>query len=307
MTYTELINESLDLYIEGKYHEALNLLKQGENHINIGIFSQIDSFKACIACKVGLTEEGLEILKDAIFNKGFWYSHEFLLEDDDLKSIRDTEDFKKILEKCAKREFIERKEATFISKEIFPENDDFKGFIVALHGNQENVDLTEDYWKDCLKENFALSLFQSDDIEFSNAYSWNDYSKSSKELQKLIKLIENKYKVPENQIILGGFSAGAGVVLEAILNKIVVPDKCILVSPWIPDTKKAKKNIKVFKEHGIEVNIIIGTKDDDCYDCTDELIKALNKERIAYNLKLIDGLKHDYPLNFKDILSNILN
>ena len=307
MTYTELINDSLNLYIEGKYSEALNLLKYEEKRINKGIFSQIDSFKACIACKAGMPDEGMDILKNAIFNKGFWYSQGFLLEDDDLELIRDSEDFKKILDKCSEREKRERNEITFTSKELLPNNKDFKGWIIALHGNQENIDLTEYYWKDCMKKNYALSLFQSDDIEFSDAYSWNNYSKASKELQKHIDLLEGKYKVLKNKLILGGFSAGAGVVLETILNKYVLPNKCILVAPWIPDIEKIKKRLNTFKEHNIEINIIIGTKDDDCNDCTEELINVLYKERIAYNLTLIDGLKHDYPLNFEEILSNMLN
>jgi len=39
--------------------------------------------------------------------------------------------------------------------------------IIALHGDQENIETTEDYWNSCVDKNFILALPQSSQIQFS--------------------------------------------------------------------------------------------------------------------------------------------
>ena len=51
--------------------------------------AQLYNFLYTLACKSGQPEKAIELLKEAVYEKDYWYADQYLREDDDLDPIRE--------------------------------------------------------------------------------------------------------------------------------------------------------------------------------------------------------------------------
>jgi len=86
ITYTSLINRTLEIYMKGDYLEAYNFITENYKGIK-GNLAQIYNFRYTIANTAGIEDLALQIMSEAIVEKGFWYQYNYLIEDEDLKSL----------------------------------------------------------------------------------------------------------------------------------------------------------------------------------------------------------------------------
>lgn len=305
ITYTKLINATLNLYMKEDYLEAYNFITKNSVGIKVNE-AQIYNFRYSIACKAGLTELALEIISEAITKKGYWYSYEYLLEDDDLNPLRKYSEFDELANICKDRELKaktnSRTEVKIINHNNIVSNEK-QSLLIALHGNEENIILTEDYWSSCLDNNYILALPQSSEIGFSGGYYWNNAQSGSDEVKKEYDKILQTYNINLDNIIIGGFSAGARVSLYAILNDLINLSGFIFVGPWLPEINEWEHLLDKLKSKDIKGYIICGDKDEDCLECTESFVKMLNERNIPNLFKVIKDLEHDYPENFGELLN----
>jgi len=183
ITYTNLLNRTEEIYMKGNYLEAYNFITKNYKGIKVNL-AQIYNFRYSIANKAGLEELALKIMNEAIIEKGFWYQYKYLIEDEDLKSLNKYNEFGELLDICKKRESEAKRNEKPDLKIIVPDkmNEQHKhSLIIALHGDQLNIEITEDYWSSCIHKNYLLALPQSSQIQFSEAYEWKDIEKGSRE------------------------------------------------------------------------------------------------------------------------------
>lgn len=305
ITYTKLINATLNLYMKEDYLEAYNFITKNSLGIKVNE-AQIYNFRYSIACKVGLEELAMEIIREAITEKGYWYSYEYLLEDDDLNPLRKYSEFDELANICKDRELKAKMNSKSDIKIIKPNiktNNEKQPLLIALHGNEENILLTEDYWSSCVDNNYVLALPQSSEIGFSNGYYWNNVEKGSNELKEEYDNVLQGNNINLENIIIGGFSAGARVALYAMLNDIINVKGFIFVGPWLPEINEWEHLLDKLKSKGIKAYIICGDKDEDCLEGTERFVKMLNERNIPNLFKVIKDLEHDYPDNFDEFLS----
>jgi len=267
ITYTRLINRTLEMYMKGDYLEAYNFITENYQGIKVNL-AQIYNFRYTIANTAGLEELALKIMSEAIVEKGFWYKYNYLIKDVDLKSLNKYKEFNALLELCKKRELEAKRDEKPDLKIIVPNkmNEQYKyPLIVALHGDQENIEITEDYWSSCVYKNYLFTLPQSSQIQFSEGYKWKDIEKGSRELNEHYENILEKYNIDFDNIIIGGFSAGGRVALYSILKDIIQVKGFILVAPWLPEIDEWAPLLDKIREKGIKGYVVCGDKDDDCY------------------------------------------
>ncbi|MBO8162034.1 MAG: alpha/beta hydrolase [Thermosipho sp. (in: Bacteria)] len=300
MTYTNLINKTLELYLQKDYLKAYNFITENTMKVK-GNNAQIYNFRYSIASKAGLNDLAMKIMREAILEKGYWYSYDYLLEDDDLKPLYEYNDFEELANICKEREIQSQRDCKPDLKVLMPNNlvDNEKyPLIIALHGNQENILITEDYWSPCVMNRRILALPQSSHIEFSDAYSWNDINKGTKEIKEHYKMILKGYNVDSENIIIGGFSAGARIALYAVLNDVIQVKGFIFVGPWLPEIEEWEHLLDGLKLKGIKGYIFCGDKDKDCFEGSNKFADMLNQRNIPNIFKVVEGLNHDYPTNF---------
>ena len=304
VTYTRLINRTLEIYRKGDNLEAYNFITENYKGIK-GNLAQIYNFRYSIANEAGLEELALQLMREAIVEKGFWYQYNYLIEDEDLKSLNKYKEFGELLDICKKRESEAKRDEKPALKIIMLNKIDEKykhPLIIALHGDQENIEITEDYWCSCVDKNLILALPQSSQIQFSEGYEWKDIEKGARELKEHYENILERYNIDSDNIIIGGFSAGGRVALYSILKDMIQVKGFILVAPWLPEIDEWAPLLDKIREKGIKSYIVCGDKDDDCYECTRKFTDLLSSKNISYELKIFKDLDHNYPDNFNEIL-----
>jgi len=294
--------------MKGDYLEAYNFITENYKGIK-GNLAQIYNFRYTIANKAGLEELALQIMSESIVEKGFWYQYHYLIEDEDLKSLNKYKEFDELLDICKKRELEAKRNEKpdlkiIVSKKI---NEQYKyPLIIALHGDQENIEITEDYWSSCVHKNYLLALPQSSQIQFSEGYEWKDIEKGSQELKEHYENILEKHNIDSDNTIIGGFSAGGRVALYSILKDIIQVKGFILVAPWLPEIDEWVPLLDKIREKGIKGYIVCGDKDDDCYECSRRFADLLSSKKISYELKILKRLEQENPHSFNAILQNAI-
>jgi len=306
LTYFNLLNKTLELYLNEEYEKGFEYIMENKDKVE-GNRAQIYNFSYTLATKAGFIEQAIELLKEAVLEKGYWYSYDYLLEDEDLDPLREHKIFDEIKRVCKERELKAKEQAKPFKKVLTPDNnkkDEKSSLLMALHGNQSNIKIAEKYWKKALKLNNIVGLIQSSRIEFSDAYAWSDIDLGTEELKTHLKEIKNNYNIDEDNIILGSFSAGARVILGSINKDYINPRGLILVGPWLPEVDNYDEIYEKLKEQNIKLYIICGTKDQDCFEGCNKFVNKLNEYEIKNYYDKIAGLKHDYPDNFKEKLKS---
>ncbi|KFN01900.1 alpha/beta hydrolase [Bacillus clarus] len=300
LTYINLLNETLECYSQKDSLEAYYYIMRNARGI-IGNQAQIYNFKYTLASASGLEKEALQIMKEAIIENKFWYGYEYLIADDDLKPLHKFEEFHQMVQLCREREELAKKSEQADLKYIY--NKENKNLLITMHGDQENIQIVEPYWESVLLQDYALALPQSSQIQFSDGYVWDDIEKGSREVKKHYdKIIANNNSNAFENIIIGGFSAGARVALHAILHGEIEVNGFIFAAPWLPEIEEWYGLIDLLKDKGIKGYIICGDQDEDCFACTQQFIRLLREKNVEHMYKVIPGLHHDYPKGFEELL-----
>ena len=301
MTYIQLLNETLHCYAKKGSLEAYTYIMEHAKGI-VGNEAQIYNFKYALASAAGLEEEALHLMKEAIIEKGFWYGNEYLISDDDLKPLHKFEEFHQMVQLCKEREELAKKTERADVKYI--DSKKKEKLFIAMHGDQENIGIIEPYWKSVLAQNYTLALPQSSKIQFSDGFVWDDLHRGKEELKEHYdKLIENR--TVEN-VIIGGFSAGARVALYTILQKDIAVDGFIFMAPWLPEVEEWNELLGVLQGKHIKGYIVCGDQDEDCFECTQQFVQLLRDKNIEHKYKIIPNLNHDYPIHFEEVLKEAI-
>ncbi|MGK8684443.1 alpha/beta hydrolase [Bacillus cereus] len=301
MTYIQVLNETLHCYASKGSLEAYTYIMEHAKGI-VGNEAQIYNFKYALASAAGLEEEALYLMKEAIIEKGFWYGNEYLISDDDLKPLHKFEEFHQMVQLCKEREELAKKTERADVKYI--ESKKKEKLFIAMHGDQENIGIIEPYWKSVLAQNYMLALPQSSQIQFSDGFVWDDLHRGKEELKEHYdKLIENR---TVEHVIIGGFSAGARVVLYTILQKDIAVDGFIFMAPWLPEIEEWNELLGVLQDKHIKGYIVCGDQDEDCFKCTQQFVQLLRDKNIEHKYKVIPNLNHDYPIHFDEVLKEAI-
>lgn len=173
-----------------------------------------------------------------------------------------------------------------------------------MHGDQENIGIIEPYWKSVLLQDYTLALPQSSQIQFSDGFVWDDIHRGKEELKEhYVKFIENH---TVERVIIGGFSAGAGVALYTVLQKDIAVDGFIFMAPWLPEIEEWNELLGVLQDKHIKGYIVCGDQDEDCFECTQQFVQLLRDKNIEHKYKVIPNLNHDYPIYFDEVLKEAI-
>ncbi|MDA3812099.1 MAG: hypothetical protein PF518_17405 [Spirochaetaceae bacterium] len=168
--------------------------------------------------------------------------------------------------------------------------------ITVLHGNQQNNDISKEYWSEFIKIDYQ--------IEYLQLFRWGDEGDGPIQLENAISNIEwDKYSCR----ILAGFSAGCNTILRALNETKVHCDKIILQSPWIPSFEaEPDEIIKKLIEKKIKVLIICGLNDKDCLSQSLIFESKAKESGLECQAIFTEGLGHEYPNDFIEIVSEFI-
>jgi hypothetical protein len=288
MNETNLLDTTLDILDEKGTCEAYDYMIATLDPGEVWC-SQIYNFLYCLAASSGKRQEAIQWLKEAILDKGLWYRPE-VFEDEDLDSIRQEKDFLLCLQ-ASKEKYDEalKKTSTVLSWKEKTKNK----FLLVLHGNQQNNEISQSVWSDFKDKNYQVEYLQSREIDSYNLYRWSDDGDGPKQLFGALETIKSfQYE----KVILAGFSAGCQTILRAITEEGIKCDQVILFSPWIPIIEsRGHEVIEALKKNKIEVVIICGQLDEDCMPLCKQFEDKANELGFKYKSIYLKEMGHAYP------------
>ena len=292
------------MYQEARYQEAYDLIS-GEASSPDAIPAMIYYLRYSFACRAGKHDLAMDIFREAVKDKGFWYSSIYL-DDDDLEPLRARPEFERLVAICREREETVQHDAVPEFELVIPRasrNGGKPALIVALHGNQLNISTTKIEWcgdplADCL-----VALPQSSHAVCTGAYSWVDPAIGSQEVIAHLDGVMQKEIADPSRVIVGGFSAGGRVALHMLLNGKFRANGIILLGPWLPDLVAMEPMIPDLRSAGVKVYLICGDQDKDCYDSTNRFAELLEACEVPFRYRIVSGMGHCYPTDFHEELS----
>lgn len=299
MNENKLLNDTLELIGDDGTENAYEYLLSNLEHID-KLSSQVYNFLYCLAATSGKQDEALDWLEEAILEKGLWYRPE-LFEDEDLDSIREDDRFKEYSRISLTRYLEAQKtvETVFTWREVKGIN-----LIIVLHGNQQNNEISKMHWSEINSPENQVEYLQSHEIDSYQLFRWEDRGDGPIQLKSALGSIgRNTY----SNRILAGFSAGCNTILRAIKSRDVECEKIILLSPWMPCIQNEMDElVGILLSKNIEMLVICGLNDEECLSQSIELDKKSKEMGLNCKTVLVEGLGHEYPDQFKEIILEFL-
>ncbi|OWA33144.1 hypothetical protein B9G55_23610 [Saccharibacillus sp. O16] len=280
-----------------------------------------------LAAASGHTDEALKLLRKAVMDDGFWYPADYLLEDEDLEPLRGMDGFAELADLCAKREEAALGNAAPGLVVLGGENGEAAGvqagepgqdggeaasvqadkrlaaaarpLLLALHGDQENERDSAPFWGTASRAGWTVGLVRSSQMRFSDAYGWDDIDLGAAELREHLETIRGAASNEEEApVVLGAFSAGAEVALNALLHDELPAEGLVLVSPWLAEPGEWAEALGRLEGRTPRVVLLVGTEDSEGCEAAEALMEAMQEAELEFRLEMLPGMGHDYPADF---------
>ncbi|MCU9613313.1 DUF3089 domain-containing protein [Caldibacillus lycopersici] len=300
--FVALQKQVFKLFKNKNYDDVLSVINKAEDQFPERLDRTI-FWKACVYSLLGRQENAVAVLEEGL-KKGVWWNPIRLTRDQDLNSLHNLESFKTIVKRCG--DILESSGQNSQAQLYTYGNCNAAIGIFSLHWRGSNVGDYAPYWFDNnrLKEYF-YGFPQSSQIFGYNSYCWDDPEVSKEEISTTF--AEYKKKGNTKQDILAGASQGGKLTIElSFTNPTPSMKGFIAVIPSIQDVASIEALLHTNTETEMRGCIITGDKDP-YYKNTVELVKMFEAYSIPCKLIVIEGLGHDFPSDFPDLLTEAVD
>jgi hypothetical protein len=306
MTYSSAVENSIWLYQEARYKEAYDLITK-EADSSDAVPALVLYLRFSFACRAGMSELGMQLFHEAVVDNGFWYSQDYLV-DDDLEPLRESVEFKRLASVCAERQQAAQEDSRAQMDLVLPAGDQrSRALMVALHGNQGSIKTTRSNWCGKTLSDCTVAFPQSSHVVATGAYSWVDPRVGAEEVLGHLGPIFKDDLVDPGRFVIGGFSAGGRVALHMLLKGMIRPKGLILLGPWLPDLVSLEALIPRLQGQKVRIYLICGDCDQDCFDTTNKLATLLDRSGLSFRYRVVEGMGHHYPSDFEDYLAEAMS
>ncbi|MCU5224447.1 MULTISPECIES: DUF3089 domain-containing protein [Bacillus] len=298
--FVELQNELFRLFEKREFEAIYRCIDKAKREFPERI-EKTSFWEACAFSAEGKYEEAIVSLNEAL-EKGIWWNPHTLMQDEDLKGLREKTAFKMIVKKC--EEIFKKQQLTANPKLFTYGNEKAKAGLFSLHWRGSHIDDFAPYWcEEEILHEYILGFSQSSQIHGMKSYSWDNHEIAIKDVMKTFNDFVNKYNLED--IIIAGASQGGNIAIELALKNMLATQKFIAVIPAIRDVKAIESIVASNDITNVEGYIVTGDKDL-FYENTLQLMLMFEEYNVNCKLIVREGLGHLFPEDFKQILKNIM-
>ena len=301
----ELFEAMLEYYNQQDWAGALTLIEREAAQFPDS-WNQTHYWKICMLGRLGQVDEAVSLLEEVI-EAGYWYSERRLRDDPDLTSLQGDPRYEALVLRSIRRAAERQATVEPAMTVIRPDGPGPFPVLIALHGNSSNPELTAPYWRSATDHGWLVVVPQSTQSADPDRYNWDDIELSTKDVLSYTEQLTAEYPVDMSQIVLGGFSRGAMLACHLALKWVLDVQGLIMVAPSIRDVQPWKSEAEMAARQGLWTSIIIGERDTLFYPHAVELHQLLQQHGVPSMLKVYPEMAHAYPLDFADVLGNILS
>ncbi len=292
MTFRELTNQMMSLYMEGKFAEALQLVEQ-----NAGRFSEQSArttfWKMCLLSRCGRVDDTLTLFQQGLASSDLWWAENQFL-DPDFDAVRDLPEFKRLMAVSQKkyeeaRRHIQRDQAILLPE---PPASGKYPLLIALHGRNGNKDSDLAQWEVARQKGWLVLSCQSTQPLFPGSYCWDDPAEGLADLLFYYGQLSQKYRIDPQRVIVAGFSQGGGMSIYTALKGNLAVRGFIGVATWW-----ANANELACERRDIRGYFVVGEKDH-ILGRAREIQSALRSNNVPFGEEVHADLAHAFPADF---------
>jgi predicted esterase len=305
-TPDQLFTEAFGLYQKKEYAEALDLLtREAARFPERDV--RIQFWRACMASRMGETQQALAILQAAV-GAGYWYSEPQMREDDDLQPLWNLPEYEWLVDVCLERFAAAQAGAKPQLTTVEPETGTGpRPLLIALHGNSSSAQDSSEYWRPAASAGWLVALPQSSLLGGPDVFVWNDWDLAEQEIVAHYRSLREQYDIDEERVVLGGFSMGAGLATWLALKGTPRARGFVAVAPYLPEKHDVASLLGKQEVQAKRGYVIIGAQDRQCYQIAQGLTGTLRASGNPIELRKYADLYHEYPTDFARILPRALD
>ncbi len=300
--FAELTRALIEASGEEDHYRALALALEARVLVDIGLTNYN---VACMYSLLGQKEEAFRYLDRAIELGGFTNDMVRQIEDDkDFDKIRKDPRYAELLAKAGGRpqaglpqtqgKPVDPEWQVTVPKEF--DKSEKAPLIVALHSYNGSMDQSIEHWKAAAEEMGAILLTPQGTFQLENGhYHWGrDLNVIEENIMDAIDEVMDEYTVDKKKMVVVGFSQGGWVTWELAFRNPDVFCGAIPVGGRFPPNwednaeEDLVKNLRIFAMVGAD-------DDEDLVNSNKEAPKVLKAAGIKIQVKVYDGVGHDFP------------
>ncbi len=300
-TYYALDKQLFKLFEEKEYQQVLDLIEQEQANFPTHTLYFV-YWRICMTNLLGKREEALRLFREAV-EQGYWFTPDWMAEDEDLVSLHPLPEFQSLLATCRQRLLQAQAEVRPELRVLPPDPPVAPApLLIALHGNMSNSNDTAEEWRAITGRGWLLALPQSSQLAGQTAFVWNDRARSISEICAHFATVNEQYSVDAGRVVLGGFSKGGGLAIWMALHQLIPAAGFVVLGPFLSseELEALAELLATHKPAGIRGSIIIGEDDESCLKGSRQVAELMHAHDLPCTLEIIPGLGHEYPSDFSE-------
>jgi predicted esterase len=312
LSFAELSNQIQTHFADGTLSEGLSLASQ---YVTVfpNEFPLINYWRICFAAKMDESAIVYKILETTLAN-GCWYSELLLRQSPSLASMQGEEEFERLVGISLQMQAADPTSAVPMlvmrAKGACGSETDRCPAVLFLHSNQDTAQKNMPHWQSLADQGWLVAIPQSSTAMWVDSYVWMDFESGAKEVEEHYARLLKEYSVDTERLLLAGFSMGAEVALAMALSGRIEVRGFILIGPGGPfmdDLSLWDPFIEQAKDKKLRGVILMGLADVSIPQSNIRtLVKTLNENGIACDLKTYPDLEHEYPDDFDVFLQEAI-
>jgi predicted esterase len=301
LTFDALERQLFAFYTAKEYSQAFELLEREKNSFPDHI-REITYWRLCMHALLGKPAEVLAIFRE-VLDRGDWFPPKFLKEDPDLASLQQLPEYQQMVEVCRQR-------LDEVSSSVRPEllvrepekQQKALPLLIALHGNNGNMNNTVEHWSGITTHNWLLAVPQSSQIIGPDAFVWDERELGIKEVREHLAKLSSEYPIDPERVVLGGFSMGGGQAIWMALHQSIKTRGFVVLGPYLraPELEALPTLLASRKPGGLRGFIIVGDKDIECLGVSRKVAEIMQEYDLPCQLEILPDLPHNYPPDFAE-------
>jgi len=297
ISFDELTDRMMELYAEGKYSDAFELVERNANRFpNESVRTTF--WKMCLLSLCNRPEDVMWVFKQGLDNGFWWAASQF--RDTDLDAVRDLPEFKH-LAAVSQEKYEEARKQVEPDQTILLPNALTSGLyplLIALHGGAGTKDSNLRYWEIARQKGWLVLSPQSTQPLYSGSYSWLDGQQGITDLVYYVEKISNEYPIDPGRMVIAGFSQGSGMAIYAALSRKLKVHGFIGIGTYWADPESLAPLAQLASQtKAMRGYFVIGEKDH-TLDKTREIQKILKENNIQFGEEVHPDLAHEFPADF---------
>ena len=209
----------------------------------------IYNWRFCAAAMMNKTDLALQLIQESL-DAGFFWSTAYLTSDEDLKSLYNLPEFKRLTEVSEERYREARKNSKPLSLSLpLPEDAEPPlPLLLILHGNKSNAQCAAKSWKSAVREGWHTVLLQSSQIVSPFSFVWDDLELGAQDIKASYEQLIPSDAPETGPVVVGGFSKGGEMAIWLTLKEIIPLDGFIVVNPGGPYIQNVDRLLPLLEE-----------------------------------------------------------